>query len=101
MRLGEVRAARLRARAMRGGIVQILLGTVFLVGALAHALSPERHERSSLLWITGLVLISTVYVALGQRTLGRVRRWRRPSWLWVATAWGFLAVVLSGLLLRR
>ena len=65
--LRHLRAAQLRARAVRGGLVKVAFGTVFLVGALAHSLSPERHERSSLFWMTLLVLMSTVNIALGFR----------------------------------
>ena len=46
---GHLLAARLRARAARGGLVKLAFGTVFLIGALAHALSPARHDRVSLL----------------------------------------------------
>src|SRR5689334_11525123 len=54
--LRHLRAAQLRGRAVRGGLVKVAFGTVFLVGALAHSLSPERHEGSSLFWMTLLVL---------------------------------------------
>ncbi len=99
--LRHLRAARLRARAVRGGLVKLTFGSVFLVGALAHALSPERHEQSSLFWITLLSLMSTVNVALGLRSLARVRRLPSGSWMPIAGAWGLLAVALLGLLLRR
>lgn len=99
--LRHLLAAQLRARAVRGGLVKVAFGTIFLVGALAHALSPERHEQSSLFWITLLLLMSTVNVALGLRSLGRARRRPGRSWLPIAAVWGFLAVVLLGLLLRR
>ncbi|MES1166210.1 MAG: hypothetical protein ABUR63_10655 [Verrucomicrobiota bacterium] len=98
-------AARLRARAVRGGLVKLTFGTLFLVGALAHALSPQRHEESSVLWITVLALMSTINVALGLRSLARARRWRGGSsvrsWIPVTVVWGLLAIVLLGLLLRR
>ena len=98
--LRHVRAAQLRARAIRGAIGKVVLGTVFLVGALAYALAPDRHRQDSLLWMTGLLVLSTGNVALGLRTLARVRR--RPARLWVAAtmAWGLLATVLIGFLLR-
>jgi heme/copper-type cytochrome/quinol oxidase subunit 3 len=98
--LRHVRAAQLRARARRGAIGRIILGMVFLVGALAYARAPDRHSRSSILWMTGLLVLSTAYVALGVRTLSRVRR-RGPK-LWVAAAllWGVLATVVIGFLLR-
>lgn len=99
--LRHLRAAQLRARAVRGGLVKLAFATVFLMGALAHALSPDRHDQASLFWITLLSLMSTANVALGMRSLNRVRRRRGNSWLAVAVAWGLLAVVLLGLLLRR
>lgn len=99
--LRHLRAAQLRARVVRGGLVKLTFGSVFLVGALAHALSPERHEQSSLFWITLLSLMSTVNVALGLRSLVRARRLPGGYWMPIAGAWGFLAVALLGLLLRR
>lgn len=114
--LRHLRAAQLRARAVRGGLVKLAFGTIFLVGALAHALSPERHEQSSLIWITLLSLMSTINVALGLRSLARTRstprkgswdgplsppRLRGRAWAAIAVAWGVLAVLLLGLLLRR
>jgi hypothetical protein len=99
-KLRHLRAAQLRARAIRGAIGRIVLGSVFLVGALAYARSPDRHGQESLLWMTGLLVLSTGNVALGLRTLARVRR--RPARLWIAatTAWGLLSTVLIGFLLR-
>lgn len=99
-KLRHLRAAQLRARAIRGAIGRIVLGSVFLVGALAYARAPDRHGQDSLLWMTGLLVLSTGNVALGLRTLARVRR--RPARLWIAatTAWGVLSTVLIGFLLR-
>jgi Kef-type K+ transport system membrane component KefB len=99
--LRHLRAAQMRARAVRGGLVKLALGMVFLVGALAHALSPQRHDQSSLVWITLLSLMSTANVGLGLRSLARARRLRGRPWLAAAAAWGLLAVVLLALLLRR
>jgi hypothetical protein len=99
--LRHLAAARLRVRAVRGALIKIALGTVFLVGALAHALAPQRHERSSILWMTGLVLLSTYNIGAGLHILSRVRRRRGRLWLLAAGAWAILAVVLLGLLLRR
>jgi hypothetical protein len=98
--LRHVRAAQLRARAARRAIGQVLLGSVFLVGALAYARAPDRHAGDSLAWMTGLLVLSTLDVGLGLRTLARVRR--RPARLWIAAtaAWGLLATVLVGFLLR-
>jgi len=101
--LRQVRAAQLRARATRHAIVQALLASVFLIGALAHALAPERHEQGSLLWMSALLVMSTLDVALGLRTLTRLRLRRRLGWLWMAgvAAWGVLSTALLGFLVRR
>jgi heme/copper-type cytochrome/quinol oxidase subunit 3 len=95
-----VRAAQLRTRAIRGAIGKVVLGTVFLVGALAYARSPDHHQQGSLFWMTTLLVLSTIDIALGLRTLARVRR--RPARLWIAAtvAWGLLSTVLVGFLLR-
>lgn len=99
--LSPLRAARLRARTIRGALVKVALGTVFLIGALAHALSPERHDRSSVLWMTTLLLLSTVNVAWGLRTLARARGRDGSAWILAMVAWCLLALVLLGLLMRR
>lgn len=96
-----MRAAKLRARAARGGLAKLAFGTVFLIGALAHALSPERHERMSLAWMTLLLIMSTINVALGLRSISRSRRLTIRATTGAAAVWGFLALVLVGLLLRR
>ena len=98
--LRHVRAAQLRARAIRGAIGKVVLGSVFLVGALAYARAPDHHRQESLFWMTGLLLMSTGNVALGLRTMARVRR--RPARLWIAatTAWALLSTVLVAFLLR-
>ena len=98
--LRHVRAAQLRARARRGAIGRIIFGMVFLVGALAYARAPDHHSRSSLLWMTILLVMSTSYVALGVRTLGRVRRRGQRLWVAAAALWGVLATVVVGFLLR-
>lgn len=98
--LRHVRAAQLRARAIRGAIGRVVLGSVFLVGALAFALAPDHHNQNSLLWMTGLLLLSTANVAMGLRVIARVRR--RPARLWIAAsvAWGLLSTVVVGFLLH-
>lgn len=98
--LRHVRAAQLRARAQRGAIGRVILGTVFLVGALAYARAPDHHSRSSLLWMTALLVMSTAYVALGVRTLARARRRAPKVWVAAAAAWGVLATIVVGFLLR-
>ena len=100
--LARVRAAQLRARATRQAIIQVLLGSIFLVGALAYALSPDRHSQSSTGWMAALLVLSTFDVAIGLRTLARLRLRRRFARLWIAgtAAWGGLAVSLIAFLLR-
>jgi len=100
-RFAEIRAARLRAKAVRGGIIKLAFGTVFLIGALAHALSPARHESISLFWITLLLIMSTANVALGLQSVSRGRQLTARAAGVAAAAWGLLALVLLGLLLRR
>jgi hypothetical protein len=98
--LRHVRAAQLRGRVTRAGIIKVILGMLFLAGALGHARAADHHDRQSLLWMTLLLVMSTANVALGIRGLARARR-RSPRW-WVAAAlaWGLLATILVGFLLR-
>jgi hypothetical protein len=100
--LRHVRAAQLRARATRQAIVQALLGTVFLIGAIAYALAPDKHAQSSLGWMSVLLVLSTLDVALGLRTLARLRLRRRRARVWIAAsaAWALLSVALVATLLR-
>jgi hypothetical protein len=98
--LRQVRAAQLRGRARKRAIVQVLLGSVFLVGALAYARAPDRHAQASVSWMAGLVLLSTLDVALGLRTLARLRRRAAAWWLLGSAAWGLLSTALLGILLR-
>ncbi len=98
--LRQVRAAQLRGRARKRAITQVLLGSVFLIGALAYARSPDRHTQTNITWMTGLVLLSTVDVALGLRVLARLARRRAAWWVLGSAAWGALSVVLLGILLR-
>ena len=100
-RFAAIRAARLRARAVRGGIVKLTFGTVFLIGALAHALSPARHDSMSLFWMTLLLIMSTANVALGLQSVSRGGRLTARAAGGAAAAWGLMALVLIGLLLRR
>ena len=98
-----MRAAQLRARATRQAIIQMLLGTVFLIGALAYARAPDRHAQANLAWMAGLLVLSTLDVALGLRALARLRLRRRTSWVWmVATgAWGAAVDRRAGRVLLR
>jgi hypothetical protein len=100
--LARVRAAQLRARATKRAIVQVLLGTIFLTGALGYARAPDRHSQSSLAWMAGLLVLSTVDVGAGLRTIARLRLRRAAVRLWVAAtaAWGLLATALVAFLVR-
>jgi hypothetical protein len=97
----HVRAAQLRARALRWAIGKSTLGSVFLAGALAYALSPQRHTAPSRLWIAFLLLLSTVNVGLGLRTFSRVHRPSARYWLPATALWGVLSVLLVHFLMRR
>jgi heme/copper-type cytochrome/quinol oxidase subunit 3 len=99
-RLRYVRAAQLRARVTRVAIGKVVLGMVFLVGALAYARAPDRHQQANLLWMTGLLVLSTLNVALGLRTLARVRRRAARLWIAAVAAWGLLSTTVVGFLLR-
>jgi imidazolonepropionase-like amidohydrolase len=100
--LRHVRAAQLRARATRQAIIQMLLGTVFLIGALSYALAPDKHAQVNLAWMAGLLVLSTLDAALGLRALVRLRMRRKNVWVWkVATgAWALLSIVVVAVLLR-
>lgn len=100
--LARVRAAQLRARATKHALGQILLGTIFLTGSLAYARAPDRHAQSSLAWMAGLLVLSTLDVGIGLRTLARVRLRRAPARVWVAAtaAWGLLATALVTFLVK-
>ena len=100
--LRHVRAAQLRTRATRQAIIQMLLGTVFLIGALSYARAPDRHTQASLAWMSGLLVLSTLDAALGLRTLVRLRLRRRFGWVWTAAtgAWALLSLIVLAVLLR-
>jgi hypothetical protein len=99
--LRHVRAAQLRAKAVRWAIGKSVLGTVFLIGALAYALGPDPHIANSVLWMAALVVMSTFNVGLGLRTFGRVNRKVARYWLPATIAWGLLSTALLKILLRR
>ena len=100
--LRYVRAAQLRARATKQAIIQMMLGTVFLVGALSYARAPDRHTQGNLGWMAGLLVLSTLDAALGLRALVRLRLRRKFVWVWMAAtgAWGLLSIVVVAILLR-
>jgi hypothetical protein len=99
--LRQVRAAQLRARAVRWAIGKSVLGIVFLLGALSYGLGPLRHEPSSTLWMALLVVLSTFNVGLGLRTFSRVNRTAGRLWFTATMAWGALAAALLRILLGR
>src|SRR5215471_12150578 len=100
--LRHVRAAQLRARATRQAIIQMLFGTVFLIGALSYARAPDRHAQANVGWMSGLLVLSTLHAALGLRALVRLRLRRRFAWVWMAAtaAWALLSLVVVAVLLR-
>lgn len=100
--LRHVRAAQLRTRATRQAIIQMLLGTVFLIGALSYARAPDRHVQVNLAWMSGLLVLSALDAALGLRTLVRLRLRRRLGWVWMAAtgAWALLSLIVVAVLLR-
>jgi len=100
--LRHVRAAQLRTRATRQAIIQMLLGTVFLIGALSYARAPDRHAQANLAWMSGLLVLSALDAALGLRALVRLRLRRRLGWVWMAAtgAWALLSLVVVAVLLR-
>ncbi|HVZ89919.1 MAG TPA: hypothetical protein VHG72_23355 [Polyangia bacterium] len=96
----QVRAAQLRGRARKRAILQVLVGSIFLAGALGYALAPDRHAQVNVAWMAGLLVFSTADVALGLRMLVRLAR-RAPIWWVLATAaWGGLSTALIAFLLR-
>ena len=97
----QVRAAQLRARALRWAIGKSIFGIVFLIGALAYALGPDRQASSSRTWMALLVVLSTFNVGLGLRTFSRVTHKARRIWLVATILWGGLATGLLRILLTR
>jgi len=98
--LRHVRAAQLRTRAIRWAIGKSALGSAFLVGALAYALSPQRHSDTSRTWMAFLLVLSTLNVGLGLRTFARVRRRATRYWPLATAAWGILSTALVRILIQ-
>jgi hypothetical protein len=98
--LRHVRAAQLRAKALRWAIGRVVLGSVFLIGALAYSLAPDRHDRTSVFWMSLLLVMSTYYVAVGLRSIARVRHRPRRLWIAASAAWGGLSLALLVILMR-
>lgn len=99
--LRQVQAAQLRAKAIRWGIGKSIFGTIFLIGALAYALGPDRNSSSSRTWMALLVVLSTFNVGLGLHTFSRVTHKARRYWLVATILWGALATGLLRILLTR
>ena len=96
----QVRAAQLRGRVRKRAILQVLLGSIFLAGALGYAWAPDRHAQTSLAWMAGLLVLSTADVALGLRMLARLGRRAAAWWVAATAAWGVLSTALLAFLLR-
>jgi hypothetical protein len=97
--LHGVRAAQLRVRAFRWGLGKLGLGTLFLVGALAHGLGPAPHAGSATFWMAALAILSTFNVGLGLRTLARARQRGLRLWPVLTAAWALLVTTLLKLVL--
>jgi heme/copper-type cytochrome/quinol oxidase subunit 3 len=96
-----VRAAQLRAKALKWAIGKSALGSIFLVGALTYALAPQRHSEFSHLWMAFLLVLSTLNVGLGLRTFSRVRRRAARYWPIATALWGVLSTALVRILMER
>jgi hypothetical protein len=99
--LHHVRAAQLRNRALRWAIGKSALSTIFLIGALAYALAPDRQSAPSRWWTALLLILSTVNIGLGLRTFARIRRGIMRYWFIVTAAWAVSATILVRILMRR
>jgi hypothetical protein len=99
--LKHVRAAQLRAQAIRWALGKTFLGLVFLIGATAHAFSPEHRAGNTALWIALLLVLSTVNVGLGLRGFARVRHKGLRLWLPATIAFGLSATVMLRLVAAR
>ena len=84
------------------GMLMIVLDVTVVNVALPSIKNDLGFSQSSLAWMAGLLVLSTFDVAVGLRTLARLRLRRRSQGLWIAAtaAWGLLATALVGFLLR-
>ena len=74
---------------------------MFLSARSPYALAPDRHDQANLVWMSALLVFSTFDVALGLRTLARLRLRRRGAvWIAATAAWGLLSRALVAALLR-
>jgi hypothetical protein len=99
--LKHVRAAQLRAQAIRWSLGKAAFGLVFLVGAIAHAFSPDPDAGNSSLWIALLLVLSTLNVGMGLRGFARARRRGLKLWLPATIAFGLSATVMLRLVAAR
>lgn len=99
--LRQVRAAQLRAKAVRWALGKTFFGLLFFVGALAHALGPDPMASSSALWTALLLVLSTVNIGLGLRGYARVSARGNRWWLPVTLLWGLSATVMLRLVAGR
>jgi hypothetical protein len=99
--LRQVRAAQLRARAIRGAIGKAVLGMVFLLGALSYPFGPAPHASASVTWMALLVVLSTANIGLALRSFSRVRRRGGRVWFPATLIWGILSAALLKMLLLR
>jgi hypothetical protein len=99
--LKEVRAAQLRAKAVRWAITRIAFGMLFLIGAMSYTLAPDPRSGAAAIWMALLVLLSSFHIGLGLRVLARVRGRGLRLWLPAALAWGVLATAMLRILVGR
>ena len=99
--LRHVRAAQLRALAVRWAIGRTFLGLLFLVGAMAYAFGPAPLAPSSALWTALLLVLSTLNVGLGLRGFSRIRRRGTRWWLPATIVFGLSATLMLRLVAAR
>lgn len=97
----DVRAAQLRARVHRWGLIRCGFGLLFAIGASAHVMGPVPVVRSSVLWASILVVLSGFHVGIGLRALGRVHGWSANLWQVATLGWGGAVTAVVAYLLRR
>ena len=96
--LTGVKAAQGRAATIRWAIGKTVLGMIFLLGAMAHAFSPQPRSTMTQLWTVTLIVLSTVYVGLGLRAFAHVRQRGRRLWVALTLGWGVAAAVMLRIL---
>jgi hypothetical protein len=99
--LKHVRAAQLRASAVRWALGKTAFGLVFLIGAMAHAMTPRPLEGTSALATMMLLLLSTLNVGLGMHGFAKVRHRGLRLWLPATILYGLSATVMLRLVAAR